>query len=175
MSRDPFIVEKLPQTALKILSTQISWKEFFQTKVFFNDLKFFSRLRNRLFGSQFFSQKLISYFFLSYVFNFTAILKTCFKSLFRKKERNCWFYSFKWVTQTLQDTLKEFCFPDCWKDLWKVHVFKNVLERSTAKHYCYVRPLSIFSKSFEKLINNNHLENCGLIVLISSMASGLLD
>ena len=126
-------------------------------------------------GVNFFRKKLISYFFLSYVFNFTAILKICFKSLFRKKERNWWFYSFKWVTQTLQDTLKEFCFPDCWKDLWKVHVFKNVLERSTAKHYCYVRSLSIFSKSFEKLINNNHLENCGLIVLISSMVSGLLD
>ena len=31
--------------------------------------------------------------------------------------------------------LKEFCFPDCWKLLLVVPVFKNVRERSTAKSY----------------------------------------
>ena len=27
------------------------------------------------------------------------------------------------------------CFPDCWKNSWKVHVFKNVRERSTTKNF----------------------------------------
>ena len=31
--------------------------------------------------------------------------------------------------------LKEFCFPDCWKVLSVVPVFKNVGERATAKNY----------------------------------------
>ena len=31
--------------------------------------------------------------------------------------------------------LKESCFPDCWKVSSAVPVFKNVGERSTAKHY----------------------------------------
>ena len=36
--------------------------------------------------------------------------------------------------------LKESCFPDCWKVLSVVPVFKNVGERSTAKNY---RPVSL--------------------------------
>ena len=51
--------------------------------------------------------------------------------------------------------LKEPCFPD----------LKNVGERSTAKNYCPVSPLSVVSKFFEKLVNNrivDHLEKCGL-------------
>ena len=61
--------------------------------------------------------------------------------------------------------LKESCFPDCWKVLLAVPVFKNVGERSTAKNYCPVSLLSVVSKVFEKLVNNkivDHLENCGL-------------
>ena len=41
----------------------------------------------------------------------------------------------------------------------------NVGERSTAKNYRPVSPLSVVSKVFEKLVNNkivDHLENCGL-------------
>ena len=46
-----------------------------------------------------------------------------------------------------------------------VPVFKNVGERSTAKYYRPVSPLSVLSKVFEKLVNNrivDHLEKCGL-------------
>ena len=46
-----------------------------------------------------------------------------------------------------------------------VHVFKNVGERFTAKHYHPVSLLSVVSKVFEKLLNNgivDHLEKCGL-------------
>ena len=49
---------------------------------------------------------------------------------------------------------KESCFPDCWKVLSVVPVFKNVGERSTAKNYRPVSLLSVVSKVFEKLINN---------------------
>ena len=62
--------------------------------------------------------------------------------------------------------LKEFCFPDCWKVLSMVPVFKNVGKRSTAKNYCPVSLLSMVSKVFEKLANNrlvDYLEKCGLI------------
>ena len=61
--------------------------------------------------------------------------------------------------------LKESCFPDWWKVSLVVPVFKNVGERSTAKHYHPVRLLSVVSKVFEKLVNNrivDHLEKCGL-------------
>ena len=46
-----------------------------------------------------------------------------------------------------------------------VPVFKNVGERSTAKNYCPVSLLSVYSKVFEKLVNNgidDHLEKFGL-------------
>ena len=61
--------------------------------------------------------------------------------------------------------LKESCFPDCWKVSSVVPVFKNNGDRSTAKNYRPVSLLSVFSKVFEKLINNrivDHLEKCGL-------------
>ena len=46
-----------------------------------------------------------------------------------------------------------------------VLAFKNVEERSTAKTYQPVSPLSVFSEVFEKLLNNkivHHLEKRGL-------------
>ena len=58
-----------------------------------------------------------------------------------------------------------------------VPVLKNVGKTSTAKNYRPVNLLYVFSKFFEKLINNKivlHLEKCGLF-LISSMVLGLLD
>ena len=61
--------------------------------------------------------------------------------------------------------LKESCFPDCWKVSSVVPVFKNVVERSTAKNYRPVSLLSAVSKVFKKLVNNrivDHLEKCGL-------------
>ena len=62
--------------------------------------------------------------------------------------------------------LEESCFPDCWKVSLVVPVFKNVVEKSTAKNYCPVSFFSVVSKVFEKLVNNrlvDHQENCGLI------------
>ena len=46
-----------------------------------------------------------------------------------------------------------------------VPVFKNLGESSTAKNYRPVSLLSVFSKIFEKLVNNriiDHLEKCDL-------------
>ena len=71
------------------------------------------------------------------------------------------------LAELFNKCLKESCFPDCWN--WKVSsvvpVFKNVVERSTAKNYHPVSLLSVVSKVFEKLGNNrivDHLEKCGL-------------
>ena len=69
------------------------------------------------------------------------------------------------LAELFNKCLKESCFPDCWKVLSVVPVFKNVGERSTAKNYCPVGLLSVVSKVFEKLVNNrivDHLEKCGL-------------
>ena len=74
-------------------------------------------------------------------------------------------------------SLKEFCFPDCWKVSSVVPVLKNVGERFTAKNCRPVSLLSVVSKAFEKLVNNrivDHLDKSGLF-LISSMVLGLLD
>ena len=54
-----------------------------------------------------------------------------------------------------------FFFPDCWKVLLVVPVFKNVGVRSTAKIYSPVSLFSVVSKIFKKLVNNsvvNHIE-----------------
>ena len=69
------------------------------------------------------------------------------------------------LAELFNKCLKEPCFPDCWKVLSVVPVFKNVGERSTAKNYRPVSLLSVVSKVFEKLVNNrivDHLEKCGL-------------
>ena len=42
--------------------------------------------------------------------------------------------------------LKESCFPDCWRVLSVISVFKNVEERSTAKNYCPLSLLSVVGK-----------------------------
>ena len=61
--------------------------------------------------------------------------------------------------------LKASCFPDFWKVLPMVPVFKNVGERSTAKNYHAVSCLSVVSKIFKKLVNNrlvDHLKKSSL-------------
>ena len=61
--------------------------------------------------------------------------------------------------------LKESCFPNCWKVSSVVPVSGNVGERSAARYYRPVSPLSVVSKVFEKLVNDrivDHLENCSL-------------
>ena len=81
------------------------------------------------------------------------------------------------LAELFNKCLKESCFPDSWKVSSVVPVFKNVGETSTAKNYHPVSLLSVFSKIFEKLVNNrivDDLEKCGLF-LISSVVLGLLD
>ena len=65
------------------------------------------------------------------------------------------------LTELFNKCLKESCFPDCWKVLSVVPVFKNFGKSSTAKNYRPVSVLSVVSKVFEKLVNNrivDHLE-----------------
>ena len=58
------------------------------------------------------------------------------------------------LAELFNKCLKESCFPDCWKVPSVVPIFKNVVERFTAKNYHPVSLLSVVSKVFEKLINN---------------------
>ena len=61
--------------------------------------------------------------------------------------------------------LRESCFRDCWKLSTEVPVFDNVGEKSTAKKYHPVSPLSVVSKVLEKLVNNrivDHIKKYGL-------------
>ena len=58
------------------------------------------------------------------------------------------------LAELFNKSLKESCFPDCWKVSFVVPVFKNVGERSSAKNYDPVSLLSVVSKAFEKLVNN---------------------
>ena len=60
------------------------------------------------------------------------------------------------LTEFFNMCLKESCFPDCGKVSLVVPVFKNVVERSTAKNYCPFSLLSVVSKVFEKLVNNRN-------------------
>ena len=81
------------------------------------------------------------------------------------------------LAELFNKSVKEYCFPDCWKVSSVVPVFKNAGERSTAKNYCPVSLLSVVSKVFEKLVNDrivDHLENCGFF-FISSMVLSLLN
>ena len=58
-----------------------------------------------------------------------------------------------------------------------VLVFKNVVQRSTAKNYHPVSLLSMVSKVLEKLVNNrilDYLEKFGLF-LVSCMVLGFLN
>ena len=49
------------------------------------------------------------------------------------------------LAERFNNCLKESCFPDSWKVLSVVPVFKNVQERSTAKIYHPVNLLSVAS------------------------------
>ena len=57
---------------------------------------------------------------------------------------------------------KGYCFPDFQRSSLVLPVFKNIGEKSAAKHYCLV---FVVSKVFEKLVNNrlvDQLEKCRL-------------
>ena len=70
--------------------------------------------------------------------------------------------------------LKRSCFPDCWKVLLVVPVFKNVEERSSAKKYRPVSLLSVVSKVFEKLVNNRIVDH-NLHFVVSKVIEKLAD
>ena len=55
------------------------------------------------------------------------------------------------LAELFNKCLKESCFPDFWKVSSVAPVFKNVGERSTAKNYRPVSPLSVFSKSLKNM------------------------
>ena len=55
--------------------------------------------------------------------------------------------------------LKESCFPDCWKILLVVPVFKDIGGRPAAINYRPVSLLFVVSKVFEKLVNNRILDH----------------
>ena len=67
------------------------------------------------------------------------------------------------LAELFNECLKEPCFPDCWKVLSVVPVFKNVGERSTAKNYRLASLLSVVRKVFKNVVNNriaDPLEKC---------------
>ena len=57
------------------------------------------------------------------------------------------------LTEFFNMCLKEYFYPDCWKDLPIVSVFKMVGERCVTKNYCPVSLLSVVSKVFGKPVN----------------------
>ena len=75
--------------------------------------------------------------------------------------------------------LKESYFPEYWQVTSVFPVFQNVGKRSTAKNYCPVSLLSVFSTVFEKLVNHLFIEKFTqgnvAFCLISSMVLGLPD
>ena len=80
------------------------------------------------------------------------------------------------LAELFNKCMKESCFPDSRKISSVVHVFKNVVERSTAKNYYPVSLLSVVSKVFEKPVHKivERREKCGLIS-DSCMVLGFLD
>ena len=50
------------------------------------------------------------------------------------------------LAELFNKCLEQSCFPDCWKISLVVPVFKNVVERSTAKNYSPFSLLSVISK-----------------------------
>lgn len=93
---------KFPHTALKILSAQISGKDFSFKAIFPVTLSFFHDYKTTHLGVIFSPKKLhfIRYTFLQIrFFNFNTILKTCFKHLFRKTVKN---FDFTLLNKPLQ-------------------------------------------------------------------------
>ena len=77
-----------------------------------------------------------------------------------------WETEFSYILAELSNIcLKESCFPDYWKVLLVIPVFKNVGESYMAKNYCPFSHFSVVSKVFEELVINrlvDHLEKCDL-------------
>ena len=81
-------------------------EEFFVWKFFFQWLGACFATSKPLIWAPFFpTRNNFVVFFQVGFFSFNIILNTCFKNLFRKTAKNCWFYSFKQANRTLQATL----------------------------------------------------------------------
>ena len=78
------------------------------------------------------------------------------------------------LAELLNKHLKESCFPDCWKVLSVLPLFKNVVEISRAKNYCPVSLFSVVTKVFEKLIGLLVTYRNVAFFLVSCMVLGLL-
>ena len=63
------------------------------------------------------------------------------------------------LAELFNKCLQESCFPDCWKVLSVVTVFKNVGERSVAKSYRPVSLLSVVSKVSGKRVSNRIVDH----------------
>ena len=77
---------------------------FFENKIFQGLGALFTTAKPLICASFFSTKKWFYTIFQVWLFNFNAILKTCFKNLFRKTVKNWWFYSFKQASRTLQAT-----------------------------------------------------------------------
>ena len=84
--------------------------------------------------------------------------------------KNCEPELFYVLAELFNKCLKEPCFPDCWKVLLVVPVFKNVGERSTAENY---HPVSLLLVDvYLNWLNWFHflsLKGCLLVILINCM------
>ena len=80
------------------------------------------------------------------------------------------------ITQTVRSSPTS-CFPDCWKVLLVIPVFKNIGERSTVKNYHPVSLLSVVNKVFEKPVKMELLISWRNVAffLIFRVVLGLLD
>ena len=63
------------------------------------------------------------------------------------------------LAELFNKCLQESCFPDCWKVLSVVTVFKNVGERSVTKNYRPVSLLSVVSKVSGKRVSNRIVDH----------------
>ena len=68
------------------------------------------------------------------------------------------------LTKFFNICLKESCFPEWWKASTVVHVFKNVVERSTAKNCNFFSFLFVITELIEILVNKRvaeQFDKCG--------------
>ena len=80
--------KKNSRIILKIISTQISWMNFFSRKFFISKTwSFFHDWKTTDLDLIFFHKKIILQFFSRVIVNLNTILKTCFKNLCRKSEK----------------------------------------------------------------------------------------
>ena len=63
------------------------------------------------------------------------------------------------LAELFNKCLQESCFPDCWKVLSVVTVFKNVGERSVTKNYRPVSLLSVVSKVSGKRVSDRIVDH----------------